>query len=242
MSRTQMLQIQFNDVALGYEKKRVVEGLSLTIHSGDYLGVIGENGVGKSTFIKTLLGLIPPVSGQIQWGGRRCPSGVGYLPQMTAASRNFPAVVKEIVLSGRLGQMGYRPFYSGKDRQLAQNAMEQVGIAGLEKQPFGRLSGGQQQRVLLARALCAASDLLVLDEPVSGLDSESRGAFYTLVKQLNTTLGLSIIMVSHDITAVVQQTTHILHLDRFPRFYGSREDYVKSPVGQAYLAASKRAV
>lgn len=133
MSRTQMLQIQFNDVALGYEKKRVVEGLSLTIHSGDYLGVIGENGVGKSTFIKTLLGLIPPVSGQIQWGGRRCPSGVGYLPQMTAASRNFPAVVKEIVLSGRLGHMGYRPFYSGKDRQLAQNAMEQVGIAGLLK-------------------------------------------------------------------------------------------------------------
>ncbi len=226
-----MAQIICNDVSLGYEGSIVTEHLNFEINEGDYLCIIGENGAGKSTLIKALLNLKSPVSGQITVGDGLKPTEIGYLPQQTVVQNDFPASVWEIVLSGCLNRCGLRPFYTREEKQLAVENMERLGISNLSKKCYRELSGGQQQRVLLARALCATKKMLLLDEPVAGLDPKVTNEMYELIYRLNKKDGITVVMVSHDIEATVKYATHILHVSNIPLFFGKKEEYVISGKG-----------
>ena len=231
-----MAYLTVQNLSVGYDGHPVAEGISFTVSAGDYLCVVGENGSGKSTVMKTLLRLQEPLGGQILAGDGLQRSEIGYLPQKTAVQRDFPASVREIVLSGCQGRCGRRPFYNREEKSLAAEAMERMGIASLAEQSFREMSGGQQQRVLLARALCATRKLLLLDEPVAGLDPKATAELYELIASLNRE-GVAILMVSHDLAAV-DYASHILHIgDRL--FFGTREAYLESGAGDAWLAQRK---
>lgn len=211
-----MALIQCEHVALGYGKQVLVQGLDLEVTRGDYLCIVGDNGVGKSTFVRTLLGLQPPLAGQITLGEGLTQKDLGYLPQQTQVQRDFPATVEEIVSSGFGSAMGWRPFLSRGERNRMEENLQRMGIAHLAKRSYRTLSGGQQQRVRLARALCAADTLLLLDEPVAGLDPEGTAEMYALIDQLNRE-GMTIVMVSHDLTGVQAHATHVLRMGREPQ-------------------------
>lgn len=221
-----MTQLTCQNLAVGYEGRAVLENLNFSVCPGDYLCIVGENGSGKSTLMKTILGLQPPVRGKVLTGDGLRKNKIGYLPQQTPVQRDFPASVREIVLSGCQGRCGDRPFYSKGEKQLAQTAMERMQVAALAKRCYRTLSGGQQQRVLLARALCAAQNMLLLDEPVSGLDPKVTGEMYGLIQRLNREDGVTILMISHDITAALTYASHILHLGRRV-FFGTKADYLR---------------
>ena len=228
-----MAQIICQNLSVGYDSKVILKNLSFEVNKGDYLCIVGENGSGKTTLIKSILGLIPTISGKLETGEGLKSNEIGYLPQQTVVQRDFPASVREIVLSGCQGRMGLRPFYSKSDRLLAEKNMKKMDITDLSKRCYRELSGGQQQRVLLARALCATQKLLLLDEPVSGLDPRVTAEMYQTIKSLNDE-GISIIMISHDVDAAVKYASHILHIGNTV-FYGTTEDYVNSHIGHIFL-------
>ena len=229
-----MPQLACQHLTLGYEGKTVVSGLSFEVNAGDYLCIVGENGSGKSTLMKTILKLKTPISGKITTGGGIEPNEIGYLPQQTVVQKDFPASVREVVRSGCLNRCGLRPFYNKAEKQMAEDNMEKLGIAPLAKRCYRELSGGQQQRTLLARALCATRKILLLDEPVAGLDPKATTEMYDLIKKLNES-GTTIIMISHDIAASVKHASHILHIgDQRALFIGTKADYLKSEVGRKY--------
>ena len=228
-----MAQIICQNLSVGYDSKVILKNLNFEVNKGDYLCIVGENGSGKTTLIKSILGLIPTISGKLETGEGLKSNEIGYLPQQTIVQRDFPASVKEIVLSGCQGRMGLRPFYSKSDRLLAEKNMKKMDITDLSKRCYRELSGGQQQRVLLARALCATQKLLLLDEPVSGLDPRVTAEMYQTIKSLNDE-GISIIMISHDVDAAVKYGSHILHIGNTV-FYGTTEEYVNSHIGHIFL-------
>lgn len=221
-----MAQIICRDLAIGYEGKTVVQNINLSVKKGDYLCVIGENGAGKSTFMKTLLGLLPPVSGKIEFYDGLKKNEIGYLPQQTEVQKDFPASVREIVLSGCQGRCGLRPFYNTQEKKLAEDAMERMQITDLARRCYRELSGGQQQRVLLARALCATQKMLLVDEPVSGLDPKATAQMYELLEELNEIDGITIIMISHDIAAAMKYASHILRVGKHT-FFGTKDEYLE---------------
>ena len=267
-------QIKCTDLVLGYEGRPVTEGLTFQVDRGDYLCIVGENGAGKSTLIKALLGLNPPISGAITRAEGLSSNAIGYLPQHTEVQRDFPASVKEIVLSGCLGKdrpapprkkktkakknarkkekkapgklcllakrlfLAANPVYTRGQKALAARQMERLGIMHLANRCYRELSGGQKQRVLLARALCATEEILLLDEPVAGLDPRVTKEMYDIIEQLNRE-GVTIIMVSHDIAAAVRYATQILHLSRTPLYFGSKEGYLHSEAGKAFTDFGK---
>lgn len=233
-----MPQIICKNASLGYDGKAITHGLNFTVNAGDYLCIVGENGAGKSTLIKTVLGLNPPISGEISFSDGLKQNEIGYLPQQTPVQRDFPASVSEIVLSGCLGRSGLRPFYTKEQKKLAVDSMEKMNITSLSRRCYRELSGGQQQRVLLARALCATSKLLLLDEPVAGLDPKATREMYELIASLNRT-GITVIMVSHDIASAVKYATHILHIGSVPKFFGTKEDYIKTDEGRMFLSEGR---
>lgn len=219
------------DVSLGYEGHTVWEHLTFSVHSGEYLCIVGENGSGKSTLLKSLLGLLPPLKGVIR---RSDTAGaVGYLPQQTQAQRDFPATVSEVVLSGFLSARGRRFFYSAAEKSQALMHMGKLGILELKDRCYRELSGGQQQRVLLARALCATQKMLLLDEPVSGLDPKVTAEMYALIEKLNREDGITVMMISHDIAAAVKYASHILHIGDTV-FFGTKAEYLSSPQGRQF--------
>ncbi len=228
-----MSMIEVKDLALGYENSAILKGLNFTVNKGDYLCIVGENGSGKSTLMKTLLGLQKPLSGEIFFGDGLKKNEIGYLPQQTVVQRDFPASVREIVLSGCQSRCGFRPFYNKAEKQLAEQNMERMGIKSFEKRCYRELSGGQQQRVLLARALCATQKILLLDEPVSGLDPMVTAEMYDLIESLNKE-GITTIMISHDITAAIHYASHILHIGK-KTFFGTKDDYIKSDIGKLFI-------
>lgn len=230
-----MALLSCTNMVIGYELSPVVENLNFQVHQGDYLCILGENGCGKSTLMKTLLHLVPPLSGTIEVHQGLKPTQIGYLPQQNPVQRDFPASVEEIVLSGALNKCGWRPFYNKQEKQLATYNMERMGILPLAKKSYATLSGGQQQRVLLARALCATEKLLLLDEPVAALDPKATAELYQLIQQLHQEAGLTIIMITHDLVAAQEQATHILHLGRRPLFFGTKPDYLASGLPQAFI-------
>ncbi|MBQ9492616.1 MAG: ABC transporter ATP-binding protein [Oscillibacter sp.] len=222
-----MAQLTCQDLSLGYEGREILGHLSFSVQAGDYLCIVGENGSGKTTLMKTILGLHAPLRGQIITGDGLKQNEIGYLPQQTPVQRDFPASVREIVLSGCQGRCGLRPFYTRAEKRLAADNMEKLGLSPLAGRCYRELSGGQQQRVLLARALCATQKLLLLDEPVSGLDPKVTAELYQLIADLNARDGITVIMISHDISAALRYASHILHIgDRV--FFGARDEYPKS--------------
>ena len=234
-----MSYIECENLALGYEGKAVVSGLNFKVNKGDYLCVLGENGAGKSTLIKTLLGLIKPLNGEVIANVQgKNHKGVGYLPQQTQAQKDFPASVWEVVLSGVLNNDHRCPFYNKKDKAEAEKNMEKLNILDLKKRCYRELSGGQQQRVLLARALCATDSVLILDEPVTGLDPAASMELYETIKDLNKKENVTIIMVSHDIKNALNYATHILHLEQENDFFGTVEEYKKSNVSNMFLGGA----
>ena len=223
-----MAQLCCKNVGFAYGGETVLSGVNFSVNAGDYLCIVGENGSGKSTLMKGILGLKEPSEGEIVFGDGLKANEIGYLPQQTGIQRDFPASVGEVVLSGRISGMGHRLFYSRADREAASENLERMGIEELKDRCYMELSGGQQQRVLLARAMCATKKLLLLDEPVTGLDPNAANEMYNLIKLINLCDKISVIMVTHDVHEAVRYATHILHLGHCQLFFGSVEEYRKS--------------
>ena len=220
-----MAQLTCQRLCVGYDGQSVLQDLTFELLAGDYLCIVGENGSGKSTLMKTILGLQTPISGRILTGDGLRKNEIGYLPQQTQVQKDFPASVREIVLSGCQGRCGSRPFYNREEKKMAADAMEKMQIAPLAKRCYRTLSGGQQQRVLLARALCATQKMLLLDEPVSGLDPKVTAEMYALIQKLNYEDGITVVMISHDLNAALQYASHILHIGDTV-FFGTKAAYL----------------
>lgn len=237
------------DVSLAWENHTVISGLNFHVHKGDYLCIVGENGSGKSTLIKAMLGLHPVAQGKIDVHPEVKRGGIGYLPQQTPAQRDFPASVREVVLSGCLHGMGWSPFLNKDQKHKAICAMDRVGVTHLSNRCYRELSGGQQQRVLLARAFCATQGLIFLDEPIAGLDPLAMKDMYEVIADMNkprdcpvcdhTHNGVTVVMVSHDIPAAVKYASHILHLDKDTAFFGKTADYLATPLGRRFAGDSQ---
>lgn len=229
-----MALIKCDNISLSYDGKTVISDLSVEIEQGQYFCIVGENGSGKSTLLKGILGLKKPSKGTITYGDGLTQNEIGYIPQQTNIQRDFPASVYEVVISGCINSMGMKPFYTKKEKNIALSNMERLGISELKRVPYNTLSGGQQQRVLLARALCATKKILLLDEPVAGLDPVVTAELYALVKKINDS-GITIVMISHDLNGVLNEASHILQLNHHSSFYGTREEYFNSEIGKKFL-------
>ena len=232
-----MALITCEHVCLGYDGQTVLRDVNFTVSRGDLLCVVGENGSGKSTLIKGLLGLKAPEQGSITLGDGLVRNEIGYLPQQTQLQRDFPASVAEVVRSGCINQMHGRPFYSRADRARAQENMERMGIEDLAHHSYQALSGGQQQRVLLARALCAADRLLILDEPVTGLDPAATQDRSKTLRYLTETEKMAVILVTHDMRGALREARTILHIGRDGWFFGTVAEYLASPAGKRFGGA-----
>lgn len=227
------------NLSAGYDGRAVVSGVDFNVEAGDRLCIIGENGSGKSTLVKTILGLQKPVSGEIIFGDGVKPTEIGYVSQASAAQNDFPATVKEVVLSGCLNGSGWRPFYTREQKATAEKNMKLFELDNLANRCFRELSGGQRQRVLLARALCAAKRLLLLDEPVTGLDPLVTEELYELTDKLNADYGLTIISVTHDVNAVVKHCSEVLFVAK-KCFFGGRDEFLQSRLAENFLAGEAK--
>ena len=228
--------ISVNNLSIEFSSQKLFDNINYVINPNDKIALVGKNGAGKSTMLKIIAGLQKPTEGAVA-----VPQGVtiGYLPQQTAAQRDFPATVYEVVRSGCLSRMGNRPFYTKKEKVLALENMEKLGLSPLKNYCYRELSGGQQQRALIARALCATDKLLVLDEPITGLDPSAIQEFYQILGKLNRKDGVAILMVSHDIQNAVSQASKILHLGQKVLFYGTVEEYRVSEAGREFLGSRR---
>ncbi len=236
---TKNILLDCRDASLGYEGKPVWEHLTFQVRAGDYLCIVGENGSGKSTLLKSLLGLLKPLSGEIVHADTLRGGSIGYLPQQTRAQKDFPATVTEVVRSGFISGKGMRFFYTAQEKSRALMNMGKLGVLELKDRCYRELSGGQQQRVLLARALCAAGELLILDEPVTGLDPAAAQDLYRTLEYLNKKEGIAIVMVTHDIQNALQYATAILHAGHGQWFYGTTAEYLASPWGKRFGGEGK---
>ena len=235
-----MALLECKNVSLAYEGKTIVSGLDFKVEKGDYLCIVGENGSGKTTLMKTLVGLKGASGGEIIFGEGLSQKNIGYLPQQSSFQKDFPATVREIVMSGFLGKCGLRPFFTKEEKKKASENMEKLGISDLASACYRELSGGQQQRVLLARALCATGDMLLLDEPASGLDPKVSAELYALIEKLNKEEKITVVMISHDIYSAIKYSSHILHIGHTPLFFGKTEDYTASQIGRVFVDFSKK--
>ena len=233
-----MAQITCKDLSFAYDGETVLSDINFSIDAGAYLCIVGENGSGKSTLMRGILGLKHPSKGEIIFGDLK-PTEIGYLPQQTQIQRDFPASVSEVVLSGRLNSMHGRLFCNAEDKAAAAANMERLGIDDIADRCYLELSGGQQQRVLLARAMCATKKLLLLDEPVTGLDPVAANEMYNLIKLVNLCDNTSVIMISHDIHAAVRYATHILHLGHSQLFFGTTEQYRESDLARRFVGGPR---
>lgn len=230
-----MALIECKNLSFSYDGNIVLEGVNFALDKGDYLCIVGENGAGKSTLIKGLLGLKPASSGNIFMQKGLESKYIGYLPQQTQVQKDFPANVYEIVLSGCLNRLGFLPFFTKKERNIAEENIAKLGIEDLKSACYRDLSGGQQQRVLLARALCAGKDLLLLDEPVAGLDPLVSHEMYQVISKINCEMQTTLIMVSHDINTAIDYANKVLHLKRSQIFFGSTDEYKKTAIAKKFL-------
>lgn len=212
-------------LSVSFEGREAVSCVNFTLPSGAYLAILGENGSGKSTLLRAMLGLVKPSAGSVRFGDGLSPRDIGYVPQLQAPKRDFPASVFEVTLSGRLGRLGLRPFYGAADRAAADLNLERMGVLPLRAKAFRDLSGGQQQRVLIARALCAAKRALFMDEPASALDAAGAEDFHALLRALRSETGLAVVMVTHDRERAEAEATHLLVLGERQEFFGAAQDY-----------------
>lgn len=226
--------VEVKNLSMSYEREEVLCDVSFSLDEGEWLSVVGENGSGKSTLLKGIAGLLPLKGGSIDFGGGITRKEIGYLPQQTAVQRDFPACVHEVVLSGCTGGARLLGMRSRADRQRAHDAIHELGIERIHHKPYCDLSGGQQQRVLLARALCATEKLLLLDEPVTGLDPLVSAELYESIAKLNKKRKVAVIMVSHDIAGAVKYSDKVLHIGRGVEFFGTTQEYLASDLGKRF--------
>ncbi len=226
--------IEVKNLTMSYEREEVLHDVSFSLDEGEWLCIVGENGSGKTTLLKGIAGLLPHKAGSIELGGGMSRKEIGYLPQQTAVQRDFPACVHEVVLSGCTGGARLLGLRSRSDRQRAHSAIHELGIEHIHHKPYCDLSGGQQQRVLLARALCATEKLLLLDEPVTGLDPIVSAELYESIAKLNKNRKVAVIMVSHDISGAVKYSDKILHIGRGVEFFGTTDEYLASDLGKRF--------
>ena len=234
-----MSLVTCKNASFAYDGNIAVRNLNFEVNIGDYLCIVGENGSGKSTLIKGLLRLKQPQEGSVLLNDGLKANEIGYLPQQAVVQKDFPASAYEVVLSGRLNARGILPFYSRADKAIVEENIKRLDIVDLRNKCYRELSAGQQQRVLLARALSATKKLLLLDEPVSGLDPMFTQELYRLVEKINREADITVIMVSHDVHSAVRYASHILHLKNAQAFFGKTEDYVKSGIGAGFLGGEK---
>ena len=234
-----MALIKCENLTLGYEGRPIIENINFSLEGGEYLYIVGENGTGKSTLIKGLLRLKKPMDGRIIYGDGLKSSEIGYLPQQSQLQRDFPASVYEVVISGRLNSLGFRPFFNSRDKKDVNEKLEMMGISHLKNKCYHDLSGGQQQRVLLARAMCATKKVILLDEPVTGLDPIAANEMYELIAHINKEHKITVIMVSHDIEATSRYASHILHLSHNGMFFGTKDEYINSQYGKKFVEAGE---
>jgi zinc transport system ATP-binding protein len=232
--------LECDSLSYRYEQSPVwaVRDVSFTVDEGDFICIVGENGSGKSTLIRMITGLTKPTRGVIAFKAIERDE-VGYLPQQAPVKNDFPASVTEVVMTGRLNRKKFPSFMTKSDLRAAERNLEKLGALELRRRSYRELSGGQRQRVLLARALCASEKLLVLDEPVAGLDPLAQSEMYRIIRDLNRD-GLTILMVSHDVAGEIREAGKILHMDVTPLFFGSKEDYMRSEPGRKFLAGSSK--
>ena len=226
--------LKCENITIAYDRVNVMENVNMEICEGDYISIIGENGSGKSSLIKGILGLVPIRSGEIRYCNNISKRETGYLPQNTSEQNSFPASVYEVILSGTLSSSGFRPFYSVNDKKKAKKVMERLGITELKRKNFGNLSGGQKQRVLLARALVATDKILFLDEPITGLDPIVSSEFYELIARLNREDKLAIVMVSHDLENAFKYSDKIFYMGEYKYFFGTKDEYMRSKEGKEF--------
>lgn len=231
--------IEIKNLTLAYDAEPVIKNLSFSVEHGDYICIVGENGSGKSTLVKSLLGLIQPVGGSITYSCKKCMKGIGYLPQQTSVQRDFPASVLEVVRSGFAGKGIFDFDFKGTDKRKAHDIMHRLKIEPLSGKCYRELSGGQQQKVLLARALCATESVLLLDEPVTGLDPVSTAEMYSIIKELNRD-GMTVLMISHDVVSAVENANKILHISDSTSFFGTAEEYKQSEIGRRFLKGASK--
>lgn len=217
--------IKVEDLTIGYDNQIILKDVNININEGEYVCIVGTNGSGKSTLLKTMIGLNKPLSGKITIADK---VSIGYVPQELHLQQDFPATVSEIVMSGCLKKMKWRPFYTKKERDLANKYMKMLQISTLKRKSFSELSGGQQQRVLIARALCATNKVLFLDEPFTALDGYGALKLYNILKKINIEEKVTIVMISHDIDHALRYANHVIHVDETIIFDGSKEEYLES--------------
>lgn len=235
MMSKEKVQLTCKDITIAYDRVNIMEDVNMSVCAGDYVSIVGENGTGKSSLIKGILGLVPLKKGEIIYGEGISKKTIGYLPQHTSAQSDFPASVTEVILSGCLGTSGFSPFYSAKAKKDVKKVMERLGITEFGKKTFGNLSGGQKQRVLLARALMATDKILFLDEPIAGLDPLVTAEFYEIIADLNKKDNLTVIMVSHDIENAMKYSGKIFHMRENDYFYGTKEEYTDSSQAKGFI-------
>ncbi len=226
--------VEVRGIGFSYGNDPVLSDITFDIHEGDYLGVIGPNGSGKTTLLKIMLGLVKPSAGKVLLFGRdisefRDWTRIGYVPQkVTNFDVNFPATVHEVVLMGLYARRGLFKGVTKKDHQISMRALDQVGMREFHNRLIGDLSGGQQQRVFIARALAGQPEIIFLDEPTTGIDEHAQAEFYTLLKKLNEKLGLTLVLVSHDIAMVAKEVMHIACIDRTLVCHTSPQEFLKA--------------
>lgn len=232
-----MAQLRCENISVGYEDGIVVSDVSFELNRGDYVCIVGENGAGKSSLLKGILGLARIQGGKLEYGDGMSRADVGYLPQQKDYQKNFPATVKEVVMSGFLNKMGLRPYYNRAEKTKAMEILSDFGMADYVRASFGSLSGGQKQRVLLARAMCATDKLLLLDEPTTGLDPVATEELYELLKRLNREKKTTILMVSHDLNKAVSDAGLILHVNKRSGcgYFGPADKYLDSEAARHFL-------
>ncbi|MBQ1193948.1 MAG: metal ABC transporter ATP-binding protein [Lachnospiraceae bacterium] len=221
-----MSQLICKNITIAYEKENVVEAFSMAVEKGDYISIIGENGTGKSSLLKGILGIVPLRSGSVEFSDGVKRNNIGYLSQQNPLQMDFPASCYEVVLSGCLTKKGILPWFSKTEKELAASNMEKLGIANLKHKSFADLSGGQRQRVLLARALCATDKIIFLDEPINGLDPIASRDFYNIIEKLNKEMGITIIMITHDVDNALKYSNKVLHMHKYKYFFGNKAEYL----------------
>lgn len=231
-----MIIFECTAIGLSYEKNTVLSELTFTVSQGDYLCIVGENGSGKSTLMKALIGAHPLTTGTLAFHPAFSKNKISYLAQQNVLHKDFPASVYEVVMSGRLANKRFWSFSTARDRELVDAVLMRLSLEEMKHKSFGELSGGQRQRVLLARALASEAELLLVDEPTTGLDTHVTAELYRFLEELHKE-GKTVVMVTHDIAAATKYATHILHLQNKPLFFGTRDEYLASDVGRGYTAS-----
>ncbi len=224
--------IEVSGVSFSYDaQEEALKNITLAIHEGDYLGLLGPNGAGKTTLLKIILGLLKPSSGSVKLFGQDIRefnqwSKIGYVPQKaTNFDPHFPCSVKEVVMMGRYAKRGLFHFINAEDRRVVKKALQTVDMWEYRDRLIGALSGGQQQRIFIARALVTEPKVILLDEPTTGIDLETREQFYELLKKLNKESGLTLVLVSHDLDLVSHQVMHIAYIERILTYFGPPEKF-----------------